>query len=31
MEEFEAMTKEEPIQELVKAGITEARLKKDTK
>ena len=28
MEEFEAMTKEELIQELVKARITEARLKK---
>ena len=31
MEEFETMTKEELIQELVKARITEARLKKDTK
>ena len=28
MEEFESMTKEELIQELVKARITEARLKK---
>lgn len=31
MEELESMTKEELIQELVKARITEARLKKDTR
>lgn len=31
MEELESMTKEQLIQELVKARITEARLKKDTR
>ena len=31
MDDLESMTREELIQELVKARITEARLKKDTK